>query len=117
MICVAPARFSTTTGSPHTSARRAPIERESASVAPPGVVGTTIFTGRGELRVRAGHQQRDEQKSELLQRISSSARSSSGLGIGIPSAVAALTLMTRYILVGFSIGRSPGFAPLRILST
>src|SRR6267142_2467928 len=46
MICVAPGLFSTTTGWPQFSESRAPIERESASVAPPGVVGTTIFTGR-----------------------------------------------------------------------
>src|SRR5437870_10187370 len=46
MICVAPGLFSTTTGWPQISESRAPIERDSASVAPPGVVGTTIFTGR-----------------------------------------------------------------------
>src|SRR5437588_361371 len=46
MICVAPGRFSTTTGWPHTSASRLAMERESASVAPPGAAGTTILTGR-----------------------------------------------------------------------
>src|SRR5438132_11807240 len=46
IICVAPGLFSTTTGWPQISESRAPMERERASVAPPGVVGTTIFTGR-----------------------------------------------------------------------
>src|SRR6266404_3266442 len=46
MIWFAPGLFSTMTGWPRSSARRAPIWRERASVAPPGEVGTTILTGR-----------------------------------------------------------------------
>src|SRR5438093_924792 len=46
MIWLAPGRFSITTGWPQTSARRPPSARENASVAPPGELGTTIFTGR-----------------------------------------------------------------------
>src|SRR5258708_560756 len=46
MIWFAPGLFSTMTGWPQSSARRAPIWRERASVAPPGEVGTTILTGR-----------------------------------------------------------------------
>jgi len=49
--------------------------------------------------------------------ITSSARNNSDDGIVRPSAFAAFMLMTSSTLVGCSIGRSPGFAPLRILST
>ena len=38
-------------------------------------------------------------------------------GIFIPSAFAVFMLMINSNLVGCSIGKSPGFAPLRILST
>src|SRR5437667_11864274 len=46
VVGVAPGLFSTMTGWPRSSERRAPIWRERASVAPPGEVGTTILTGR-----------------------------------------------------------------------
>ena len=46
-----------------------------------------------------------------------SARASSAGGIVNPRALAVLRLMTNSNLVGCSIGSSPGFAPLRILST
>src|SRR4029450_4052369 len=46
-----------------------------------------------------------------------SARSRSGCGIVSPSALAVLRLITSSNLVGCSIGRSAGFAPLKILST
>ena len=49
--------------------------------------------------------------------ITSSARSSSDGGIVRPSALAVLRLMTSSNFVGCSIGRSRGWAPLRILST
>jgi hypothetical protein len=49
--------------------------------------------------------------------ITSSARASSVGGISIPSAFATTRLMTRSNLVGCSTGRSPGFAPRKILST
>src|SRR2546428_9829641 len=46
-----------------------------------------------------------------------SARSNRVCGIVRPSALAALRLMTSSNFVGCSTGRSPGLAPLRILST
>ena len=49
--------------------------------------------------------------------MTSSARASSDGGIVKPSAAAVLRLMTRSVLIGGSTGRSPGLAPLRILST
>src|SRR5438105_6956570 len=49
--------------------------------------------------------------------ITSSARSSIVGGIVSPSALAVLRLITNSNLVGCSIGRSPAFAPRRILST
>ena len=49
--------------------------------------------------------------------ITSSARTSSDCGIVRPSALAVFMLIDHSNLVGCSIGRSPGFAPLSILST
>jgi hypothetical protein len=49
--------------------------------------------------------------------ITSSARASTDCGIVMPRAVAVLRLMTSSNLVGCSTDRSPGFVPLRILST
>jgi hypothetical protein len=49
--------------------------------------------------------------------ITSSARASTAGGIVRPSALAVLRLITNSNLVGCSMGRSPGLAPLRILST
>ncbi len=49
--------------------------------------------------------------------ITSSARSSSDCGIANPNAFAVLRLITSSNLVGCSMGRSPGLAPRRILST
>src|SRR5947209_15697200 len=49
--------------------------------------------------------------------ITSSARASSIGGTSRPSALAALRLITSSNLVGCSTANSPGFAPLRILST
>src|ERR1700730_6133771 len=49
--------------------------------------------------------------------ITSSARPSSDGGIVRPSALAVLRLITSSNFVGCSTGRSPGLAPLRILST
>jgi hypothetical protein len=49
--------------------------------------------------------------------ITRSARCRSDGGIVRPSALAILRLMTSPNLVGCSMGRSPGFVPLRILST
>src|SRR2546421_976756 len=52
-IWFAPGRFSTSTGCPQISEKRGARAREKASVAPPGEVGTTIFTAR-EGKVCAG---------------------------------------------------------------
>ena len=54
---------------------------------------------------------------QLIYSITSSARASSDGGIVRPSALAVLRLMTSSNFVGCSTGRSPGLAPLRILST
>src|SRR5262249_23287055 len=60
-----------------------------------------------------------DKRDELaaLHSITSSARAMSVGGTVRPSALAVLTLMTISIFVENSIGRSPGFAPFRILST
>jgi hypothetical protein len=60
-----------------------------------------------------------EQRYELapVHSITSSARLSSDGGTSRPSALAVLRLITSSNFVGRSIGRSPGLAPLRILST
>src|SRR5262245_58757254 len=52
-----------------------------------------------------------------LHSITSSARASKVGGTSRPSAFAVLRLIVRSILVGNSIGKSPGLAPLRIRST
>src|SRR5262249_49072675 len=49
--------------------------------------------------------------------ITSSARASSVAGTSRPRALAVFRLMRSSMVVGNSIGRSPGFAPFRILST
>jgi hypothetical protein len=49
--------------------------------------------------------------------MTSSARSNNESGMVSPSALAVLRLITRSNFVGCSTGRSPGFVPLRILST
>src|SRR5262245_28335045 len=61
-----------------------------------------------------------EQRDELppgAHSITSSARASSDSGIVRPSALAVVSLMTSSNLAGCSTGKSPGFAPRRILST
>ena len=55
--------------------------------------------------------------SREIYSITRSARTSTDCGIVRPSALAVLRLITSSILVGCSIGKSPGLAPLRILST
>ena len=77
----------------------------------------------GTLRV---FEKRRRQVFERLQRhelatplhsITSSAIASTPGGMVRPSALAVLRLMTNWNLVGCSIGRSAGFAPLRTLTT
>src|SRR5215831_8222589 len=60
-----------------------------------------------------------EQRDELapFHSITSSARCCKNHGTSSPSVLAVLRLMTSSNLVGCSIGRSAGLAPLRILST
>src|SRR3989442_9265804 len=75
-------------------------------------------------REQCATDQRDKKRDVLAEEptscrhwITSSARKSSDCGIVSPSALAVLSLMTSSNFVGCSNGRSPGFAPFRILST
>src|SRR2546425_1064139 len=75
-------------------------------------------------REQCATDQRDKKRDVLAEEptscrhwITSSARKSSDCGIVRPSALAVLRLMTSSNFVGCSNGRSPGFAPFRILST
>src|SRR5439155_9592819 len=61
--------------------------------------------------------QHSDKRSSVHHSMIWSARSRIGCGIVMPSALAAFMLITNSNLVGCSIGRSAGFAPLRILST
>ena len=56
-------------------------------------------------------------RQRQLYSITASARASNVCGMVRPSAFAVLRLITNSILVGCSIGRSAGLAPLRIFST
>src|SRR5262249_6732767 len=66
-------------------------------------------------RCRCAAEQRDELAA--FHSITSSARARNVGAISSPIALAALRLMTSSSSVGCSTGRSPGRAPLRILST
>src|SRR5262249_13681141 len=70
-------------------------------------------------RDRPGRNCATEKRDNLapLHSITSSARASRVVGISRSSALAVVRLTTRSNLVGCSTGRSPGFAPRRILST
>src|SRR2546426_6200187 len=75
-------------------------------------------------REQCATDQRDKKRDVLAEEptsrchwITSSARKSSDCGIVSPSALAVLRLMTSSNFVGCSNGRSPRFAPFRILST
>ena len=89
-----------------------------AQLAKPSVDGDEL--GLGRLHTERG-KRRDEQTPAAgeVRRHSTiwSARSSTDRGIVSPSAFAVRMLMTSSNFVGCSMGRSPGFAPLRILST
>src|ERR1700730_18583459 len=70
------------------------------------------------LRLGGDHRTRaSEERATIHHWITSSARSRSDGGIVSPRALAVLRLMTNSNFVGCSTGRSPGLAPLRILST
>src|SRR6516162_4586322 len=75
-----------------------------------------LLRARRDGPCRRAAEQRDE-RAPPHHSITSSARASSVGGTSRPSALAVLTLMTISIFVENSIGRSPGFAPFRILST
>ena len=65
-------------------------------------------------------ERRDEESATLIEHgywITWSARSKSDCGIVSPRVLAAFMLMTSSNFLGCSRGRSPGLAPLRILST
>src|SRR5262245_43739980 len=71
-------------------------------------------------RERPRRRRAAEQRDELAapnHSITSSARASSVAGTSRPRALVVLRLITRKNLVGCSIGKSAGFAPLKILST
>src|SRR5439155_24850689 len=74
-----------------------------------------LGASRQRPRSRCAAQKRDELAP--LHSITSSARSSSDVGTSTASAFAVLRFTTSSNLVGCSTGRSPGFAPLKILST
>src|SRR5262249_60573927 len=72
-----------------------------------------------------GHERRSEdapthhsdERSPVHHWMSSLARTRTDCGIVSPSVLAVLALTTNSNLVGCSTGRSPGFAPFKILST
>src|SRR5262245_532643 len=82
---------------------------------PPHPSGLLRARCRWPRRCRPAHQ-RDELAAPHHS-TTSSAISNSWREISMPSALAVLRLMTSSYFTGFSIGRSDGFAPLRILLT
>ena len=75
-----------------------------------------LLRPRGERPCRCGAAERRDERAPSHSITSSAAASTVG-GISIPSALAVLRLTMVLNLVACSIGMSPGFAPLRILST
>ena len=74
-------------------------------------------TGSLQRRRRLPRASSDSCTATNTHSISSSAPASIEVGTSMPSALAAFTLTTSLKAVGCSIGRSPGIAPLSILST
>ena len=62
-------------------------------------------------------QGRNEQFAPIVHAMALSALTRSDCGMVSPSALAVLRLITKSNFVGCSMGRSPGLAPLKILST
>lgn len=91
---------------------RRTVPQEPDPVDPPGSLRPDGEGGRDEA---AGHGR--QERSARAHRITSSARISRDWGSVIPSAFIALRLITISNFVGCSTRRSPGLAPLRILST
>jgi hypothetical protein len=90
--------------------------RPTAEKSYPRDFGWLLRSGR-EWRTENGSARDGDERSPIHHSITRSARSSSDCGIVRPRALAVFKLMTNSNLLGCSIGRSPGFAPLRILST
>jgi hypothetical protein len=87
-------------------------------ILPGGSPGTDAWTPEGDgSRIAPRHLMIWPRSSSMRYSMIWSARPSNDGGIVRRSALAVLRLMTNSNLVGCSIGRSPGFAPLRILST
>src|SRR5712692_8048182 len=92
---------------------RGQVERQEAYSSDLGRLLGLNGEGRGEKAAR----HRTEECPPMHYWSTSSARWSNEGGIVSPSALAVLRLMTSSNFVGCSTGRSPGLAPLRILST
>src|SRR6266481_4644370 len=90
---------------------RASLEDDSDAID----AGLLRLDGLRACEEAAGH--RAKERPPIHHWITSSARPSSDGGIVRPRALAVLRLMTSSNFVGCSMGRSPGFAPLRIMST
>src|SRR5690242_8513727 len=84
----------------------------------PVIRGGSEISGKRTLNGRTERISVDgEQQNEPGYRITSSARSRMDSGMVMSSALAVFRLTTKSNLVGCSIGKSPGLAPFRILST
>src|SRR5262249_25595638 len=89
---------------------RPPKWRSGASGSPPD-------TGSPVCAINSPEQLQQGVCTEVAYSITSPARAKSDGGTVMPSALAVFILMTRSSLFGCSTGRSPGFSPLRTLST
>ena len=96
--------------------RNALTHRQSRRVSanPSGALRPAAIAPWGYCGARAT---RDEQFAAVVHSITFSALIRSDCGILRPSAFAVLPLMNNSNIVGCSTGKSPGFAPLKILST
>src|SRR5215204_2873807 len=81
------------------------------------LLSTSVKHEGGVVRHRFAFACAANQRTRVAHSITSSARARSVGGMVRPRALAVLRLMTSSNLVGCSIGRSAGLAPLRILST
>src|SRR6266446_5212460 len=101
-------------------ANRRPFSSEFFNTIDPeqtaGLLGSRRSTDQVDGSSGEGRE-RSEQPGTIHHWITSSARCSSGCGIVRPSTLAVLRLITSSNFVGCSMGRSAGFAPLKILST
>ena len=93
-------------------ARRVDASQETDAVNLSGLLRTN-----GERRGENTESNTTDESTAVHHWITSSARSSNGCGIVSPSAFAVLRLMMSSNVLACPIGRSPGFAPLRMRST